>query len=145
MSHIFSSTEAQESWLTDPTVFAVNRLPAHSSHHCYDHKPLAGEPTGLKQRLDGQWQVKVVDMSEAGFPSDFAQTQCTESGFSSIEVPSNLETKGLLKPQYVNVQYPWDGHEDPQQPNIPQHNHVALYRREFTPSASMTRAIRENR
>lgn len=145
MSHIFSSTEAQESWLTDPTVFAVNRLPAHSSHHCYDHKPLAGEPTGLKQRLDGQWQVKVVDMSEAGFPSDFAQTQCTESGFSSIEVPSNLETKGLLKPQYVNVQYPWDGHEDPQQPNIPQHNHVALYRREFTPSASVTRAIRENR
>lgn len=26
---------AQLSWLTDPTVFQVNRLPAHSDHVCY--------------------------------------------------------------------------------------------------------------
>ena len=39
---------------------------------------------------------------------------------------------GYLKNKYVNVQYPWDGHEDPQEPNVPENNHVAIYRRSFT-------------
>ena len=34
--------------------------------------------------------------------------------------------------KYVNIQYPWDGHENPQEPNVPETNHVALYRRTFT-------------
>ena len=41
-------------WLTDPTVFAVNRLDAHSDHVCY--KTEAEAETGLtsqRQSLDG--------------------------------------------------------------------------------------------
>lgn len=144
MSHILSATEANESWLTDPTVFAVNRLPAHSSHRFHDHEPLADEPTSLKQKLDGQWQVKVTDTAETGFLANYIDGDHAQSEFQAIEVPSNLETSGLLKPQYVNVQYPWDGHEDPQQPNIPEHNHMALYRKTFAPSPAVARAIREN-
>ncbi len=33
--------------------------------------------------------------------------------------------------KYVNIQYPWDGH-NPAEPNIPENNHVALYRKTFT-------------
>ena len=40
----------------------------------------------------------------------------------------------LLKNKYVNIQYPWDGHENPLEPNIPENNHVALYRRKFVVS-----------
>ena len=35
-------------WLTDPTVFAVNRLPAHS-----DHVAFGPGGTSLRQSLDG--------------------------------------------------------------------------------------------
>lgn len=42
--------------------------------------------------------------------------------------------------KYVNVQYPWDGHENPLEPNIPENNHVALYRRKFTVSAPVANA-----
>ncbi len=37
-----------------------------------------------------------------------------------------------MRPQYVNIQYPWDGHENPQAPSVPTDNLVALYRRAFT-------------
>ena len=40
------ATAACMDWLTDPTVFAVNREPAHSDHRFYDHAPLPGETMG---------------------------------------------------------------------------------------------------
>ena len=30
---------ASETWLTDATVFEVNRTPAHSNHKCFTHDP----------------------------------------------------------------------------------------------------------
>ena len=62
-----------------------------------------------------------------------------------MQVPSHLETAGLLAPQYVNVQYPWDGHEDPKAPAIPEHGHVAVYRREFDADGEVAQAVREGR
>ena len=44
-------------WLTDPTVFAVNRLDAHSDHVCYRSEAeirLGG--SSLRQSLDGSWR-----------------------------------------------------------------------------------------
>ncbi|NMM93318.1 glycoside hydrolase family 2 TIM barrel-domain containing protein [Bifidobacterium oedipodis] len=67
------------------------------------------------------------------------------SSWARIAVPSHLETAGLLTPQYVNVQYPWDGHENPQAPNIPDNNHVAIYRRDFEPVGQIAEAVREGR
>ena len=45
--------------------------------------------------------------------------------------------------KYVNIQYPWDGHENPQEPNVPETNHVALYRRTFTVAERLD-AARQN-
>ena len=42
-------------WLTDPTVFSVNRLDAHSDHVCYRSEAeirLGG--SSLRQSLDGR-------------------------------------------------------------------------------------------
>ena len=75
----------------------------------------------------------------------FAAPGFDDSSFSRVQVPSHLETAGLLAPQYVNVQYPWDGHEDPKAPAIPEHGHVAVYRREFDADGEVAQAVREGR
>ena len=120
-------------WLTDPRIYAVNRLKAHADHTCWTHAPENSETGSLKQSLDGEWQVHVEPVKRPAQPGSasplFTASGFDGPGFSSIAVPSNLQSTGLLTPQYVNIQYPWDGHEDPHAPDIPEANHVALYRR----------------
>ncbi|RSX58160.1 glycoside hydrolase family 2 TIM barrel-domain containing protein [Bifidobacterium samirii] len=154
---ILRSPAASTSWLADPTVYAVNRLPAHSDHRFFDHAPAPEETMTLRQSLDGEWRIAVVSAPTEGFPLDggkagsdtvapaFVEAGFDDSGFSSIPVPSTWETAGLLRPQYVNIQYPWDGHEAVEQPGVPELNHVGVYRRRFAPSAETRRAIDEGR
>ncbi|PWG59569.1 glycoside hydrolase family 2 TIM barrel-domain containing protein [Bifidobacterium catulorum] len=158
---IGTASEASPDWLRDPEVFAVNRMPAHSDHRCYDHTPACGESSNLTASLDGRWRVNVVEAAEdgkadgsAGFSvtaapdtacPDFARPDFDDSGFGTIAVPSHLETAGYLPPKYVNVQYPWDGHDDPCAPDVPRRNHVALYRRTFAASGPIRSAIRDGR
>ena len=139
-------------WLDDPRTFEVNRLAAHSSHRYYDHVPGAGESMDLKQSLDGAWDVKVVDLAAYGkdalavdpaaaFAGSGDGTDAADAGFQPIDVPSTLETRGFLSHKYVNQQYPWSGHEAPAAPAIPEHNHVAFYRRGFVPSPKVAAAL----
>ena len=126
---------ASEAWLTDPTIFAVNRVPAHSEHRYYAHMPQGDERSDLRQSLDGEWRVEVVQASDIDFHEEpFVAENFDDSAFERIQVPGHLQTAGLMNHKYVNVQYPWDGHENPLEPNVPESNHVALYRRKFTVS-----------
>lgn len=126
---------ASEAWLTDPTVFAVNRVPAHSEHRYYAHMPQGDERSDFRQSLDGEWRVEVVQASDIDFHEEpFVAKNFDDSAFERIQVPGHLQTAGLMNHKYVNIQYPWDGHENPLEPNVPESNHVALYRRKFTVS-----------
>jgi beta-galactosidase len=126
---------ASEAWLTDPTIFAVNRVPAHSEHRYYAHMPQGDERSDLRQSLDGEWRVEVVQASDIDFHEEpFVAENFDDSAFERIQVPGHLQTAGLMNHKYVNIQYPWDGHENPLEPNVPESNHVALYRRKFTVS-----------
>lgn len=126
---------ASEAWLTDPTVFAVNRVPAHSGHRYCAHMPQGDERSDLRQSLDGEWRVEVVQASDIDFHEEpFVAENFDDSAFERIQVPGHLQTAGLMNHKYVNIQYPWDGHENPLEPNVPESNHVALYRRKFTVS-----------
>ena len=58
---------ASETWLADSTVFEVNRVPAHSDHKCYAHDPQTNEWSDLRQSLDGEWRVEVVQASDIEF------------------------------------------------------------------------------
>ena len=58
---------ASETWLTDATVFEVNRTPAHSNHKCFTHDPQSGEHSDLTQSLDGEWRVEIVQASDIDF------------------------------------------------------------------------------
>ncbi|MEK0280211.1 glycoside hydrolase family 2 TIM barrel-domain containing protein [Bifidobacterium mongoliense] len=123
---------ASEAWLTDPTIFAVNRVPAHSEHRYYAHMPQGDERSDLRQSLDGEWRVEVVQASDIDFHEEpFVAENFDDSAFERIQVPGHLQTAGLMNHKYVNIQYPWDGHENPLEPNVPESNHVALYRRKF--------------
>ena len=38
------------------------------------------------------------------------ETDCSE--WAEIHVPGHIQLQGYDRPQYVNVQYPWDGREE---------------------------------
>lgn len=122
------------SWLADPTVFAVNRLPAHASFTvCGANHEL------LEQSLDGTWKFYFAKKPEA-VPAGFYDHNFDVSEWDDIQVPGYIQLQGNGKyglPQYVNVQYPWDGHEVLSAPNIPQRaNPVGCYVRQFSVSQS---------
>lgn len=49
--------EAKLEWLTDPRVFRVNRLDAHSDHHFYENlEDMRQGRETLRQSLNGIWK-----------------------------------------------------------------------------------------
>ncbi len=110
----------------------------------FSHIPAIGEPSDLKQSLDGEWRVEMVQASDIDLEEEpFAAEDFDDSAFGRIDVPSHLQNAGYMNHKYVNIQYPWDGHENPQEPNVPETNHVALYRRTFTVAERLD-AARQN-
>lgn len=114
MADVTHVDRASQAWLTDPTVFEVNRTPAHSSHKWYARDPQSGQWSDLKQSLDGEWRVEVVQAADINLEEEPATAESfDDSSFERIQVPGHLQTAGLMNHKYVNVQYPWDGHENP--------------------------------
>ena len=124
--------QANINWLTDPTVFQVNRLDAHSDHISYPTREEAESGiTSLRQSLDGQWLFswsRNPSLREA----EFWQDGYDLSGFSPIIVPGHMETQGFDRIQYINKLYPWDGHAELRPPQIDwDYNPVGSYVRFF--------------
>lgn len=110
--------QANINWLTDPTVFRVNRLDAHSDHVCYaSAKEVTQGITSLRQSLDGLWRF-AWSRNPAQRPSTFWQENFDDTGFTSIRVPGHMELQGFGKIQYINTLYPWDGHSELRPPQI---------------------------
>ena len=80
---------AELKWLTDPEVFRVNVLPAHSDHICYTSEAESGI-TSLRQSLDGQWAFKWSKTPESR-PTDFWRNGCDISDFGTITVPAHIK------------------------------------------------------
>ena len=80
-SRILQARQANASWLTDPTVFAVNRKPAHSNHRYF-----LGEATEPKQNLDGVWKVNVTQAASIDVENaPFAAADFNDAGFGAIK------------------------------------------------------------
>lgn len=124
-----TAKEAKLSWLEDPEVFAVNRIPAHSDHTYFEKET---EERPLRQCLNGSWlfsYAKNPSMRVERFYVD--SYDC--SGFDTIQVPGHLETQGYGRNQYINTMYPWDGEEFLRPPMVSKRNNpVGSYVKYFT-------------
>lgn len=124
-----TAKEAKLSWLEDPEVFVVNRIPAHSDHTYFEKET---EERPLRQCLNGSWlfsYAKNPSMRVERFYED--SYDC--SGFDTIQVPGHLETQGYGRNQYINTMYPWDGEEFLRPPMVSKRNNpVGSYVKYFT-------------
>lgn len=80
---------ASEAWLTDPTIFAVNRVPAHSEHRYYAHMPQGDERSSQaepRRRMagGGGGRPSDIDFHEEPFEN------FDDSAFERIQVPGHL-------------------------------------------------------
>lgn len=119
--------------VADPGFFAENRLPACSDHIWYESVTALGKgESALRQCLDGVWQFHYAE-NFTQVPEAFAAAAGDCRGWESIRVPGHIQMQGHGVPQYANIQYPWDGHENVWPGEIPQRfNPVGCYVKYFT-------------
>ena len=122
------------SWLSDPGVFSVNELAPHSDHQIYRDMDEAGaQTTSLTRSLNGVWQAHL-----ALRPKDAADGLLRGETAGVDTVPVTVPGEFQLQypdwdpPHYVNVQYPWDGHETLTPPQVSE---------EYNPTVTLVRTF----
>ncbi len=130
------SQEASESYMSDPTVNAVNREPMRASYFAYSSANEAKENNPWKvsnyQSLNGAWKFNWAD-APAKKPKDFWKTDYNDSQWQSLNIPAVWELNGYGTPIYVNQRYEFDYLMKPNPPLVPQdYNPVGSYRREIS-------------
>ncbi|MEE3432804.1 MAG: glycoside hydrolase family 2 TIM barrel-domain containing protein [Lachnospiraceae bacterium] len=117
----------------DPEIYAEYRLSAHSDHEFFhSEKKEYGEQSDFKYLLNGVWKFQYA-ASYADCNSDFYRDDVNCKNWDDIRVPAHIQMEGYDKPQYVNTQYPWDGHEEIHPGEIPtEFNPTASYVKYFT-------------
>lgn len=119
-------------WLSDPTIFEINRLPAHSDHEW------VGQDTDFQNginhqilSLNGTWKFHYAKNLKGRIDGFEALTMdCRD--WDDIQVPGHIQMQGYGTPQYVNTMYPWTGREQLTIGEIPEHdNSVGSYVKYF--------------
>lgn len=122
----------------DPEFFRDNRMDAHSDHKWYADgaEELAGESV-FRYSLNGLWKFSYAP-NYGSAVKGFQAPEYDCSGWDEIRVPAHIQMEGYDRPQYANVQYPWDGHDEIEPGDIPEYfNPVAEYVRYFRVPESM--------
>ena len=120
------------SMVKDPTYFKDGRIEAHSDHICYRNEMEAAEKeTSFRYSLNGIWKFHYA-RNYGSTVQGFENTDYSCRDWDDIRVPAHIQMEGYDAPQYANVQYPWEGHEDIHPGEIPEHfNPVASYVKYF--------------
>ena len=97
--------------MKNPLFYGENKIAAHSDHKYYvSEAEFVQNIQSLKKSFDGIWKFRYAKNIEES-PKDFYKTEVDCRDWEDIYVPAHIQLEGYDKPQYVNVQYPWDGHE----------------------------------
>lgn len=121
-------------WLSNPEIFRVNRIDAHSDHLYYENKEdiKLGYDMPLRQSLNGKWRFAYAVNQDERI-KDFYKDDYDCSNFDYINVPGHIQMQGYDKCQYINTMYPWDGHDELRLPHISKtYNPVGSYVKHFT-------------
>ena len=122
-------------WLSDPTVFRVNQLEAHSDHAFYEKREEMGGDMPLQLCLNGHWKFSYAERPENRIVNFWEKGYNVED-WDVIQVPGHMETQGYGCNHYVNTMYAWDGIEDLRPPKVRKDNPVGSYVKEFELPAS---------
>lgn len=124
-------------WLADPYTFGVNRIPPYADHLVFATEQEADrQVSSLVKSLDGMWHAHF-----AMRPADAPDSLITgDAGVELMEIPVpcnfQLVNPEWDKPQYTNVQYPWDGWENLEAPQVSDvYNPTVTAVRRFTMAA----------
>lgn len=119
-------------WVKNPEVFQVNRLKAHSNHKYYRTLcELEQENTSFQYSLNGLWKFHYAKNYEQVIQG-FENMEYDCKGWDYIQVPGHIQIQGYGNNQYVNMQYPWEGHEALYPGEVPvEFNPVGSYVRYF--------------
>ena len=102
-------------WLSNPEVFGVNRIKAHSDHY------YTVDGDDYKQYINGSWKFTYSEDPEQRV-ADFYKTDFDIDKLGDIMVPGHIQLQGYGQIQYVNCMYPWDGIEDILPPDVPKNS-----------------------
>ncbi len=119
--------------IKNPEYFQENRVAAHSDHNWYANATEEiCDNSSFRHSLNGLWKFSYApNYSSAVRGFEAVEYDC--KGWADIRVPAHIQMEGYDAPQYVNVQYPWDGREEIAAGEIPEKfNPVASYAKYFT-------------
>lgn len=116
----------------DITVYEQNRLPHHADFTAYASKAEArAKKSSLQMSLNGIWKFAYA-INPAAVIADFEQPEFNCHAWEEIRVPAHIQMEGYGVPQYVNIQYPWEGWEKLERGETPEEfNPVASYVKYF--------------
>ena len=120
------------SLVKDPQYFCDGRMAAHSDHtyYCSEEEREDGE-TSYRYDMNGLWKFQYAP-NYAGTIQGFETEAYSCKDWEDIYVPAHIQMEGYDVPQYANVQYPWEGHEELHPGQIPERfNPVASYVKYF--------------
>ncbi len=120
------------SLVKDSQYFKDGRMDAHSDHTYYrDGEEAQEKETSFRYDLNGIWKFHYARNYGSAI-SGFEKEEYCCRDWDDIRVPAHIQMEGYDAPQYANVQYPWEGHEDIHPGEIPEHfNPVASYVKYF--------------
>ena len=126
------------SLVKDPQYFCDNRMEAHSDHVYYRNgnemqaAVQDGTETSFRYSLNGLWKFHYARNYKSAVQGFEKEDYCCYD-WDDIHVPAHIQMEGYDAPQYANVQYPWEGHEEIYPGQIPERfNPVASYAKYFT-------------
>ena len=119
-------------WVKNPKIYEMNRLAAHSSHEYYRTlEELTKEESSFLFPLNGLWKFHYAVNYEQTI-NGFESVGFDCRSWDHIMVPGHMQMQGYGKCQYVNIQYPWEGHEEIKPGEIPtKYNPVGSYVKYF--------------
>lgn len=101
------------SYLSDPEIFQINRVPAHADFVSEACKSIS---------LDGTWHFLSFARPEEADTTFLDPAKLETMG--TITVPGHLQLQGHGLLQYTNTMYTWDGKENIVPPQIPTHENL---------------------
>ncbi len=123
----------------DPGYFRDGTAKPHSDHLYFADGEEAArrDVSRFRESLNGIWYFHYARNHAQTVPGFEAEEYDCRT-WAQIRVPAHIQLEGYDVPQYVNIQYPWEGHEEIRPGEIPEtFNPVASYVRYFTAPARM--------